>query len=136
MTNRPRAANAIVMSTSPAGEAVHASMAVMLLNARTTSLAGVVACLGLGAVMVGAIPVAGQPPPQQVTSDTPEYCSRLLDRISELARSTSAPPSYEVTSLSIEGQRMCKQGQTRGGLLRLRRALALIQQQGDEPEGR
>jgi hypothetical protein len=101
-------------------------MAAMLLNSRATSVAGVVACLGLGAVLAGAMPVAGQPPPQQVTSDTPEYCSRLLDRISELARSTDAPPSYEVTSLTIEGQRMCNQGQTRGGLLRLRRALALV----------
>jgi hypothetical protein len=136
MTNRPLAANAIVMPASPAGEAVGDSMEVMPLNARATSLAGVVACLGLGAVVVGIMPVAGQPAPQQVTSDTPEYCSRLLDRISELARTGHTPPPYEVTSLSIEGQRMCSQGQTRGGLLRLRRALALMQQQGDEPEGR
>jgi hypothetical protein len=108
----------------------------MLLNVRIPRLAGAVACLGLGAVLAGAIPVVGQPPPQQVTSDTPEYCSRLLERISELARSTSAPPSYEVTSLTIEGQRMCNQGQTRGGLLRLRRALALVLLNNEEYEAR
>jgi hypothetical protein len=105
-------------------------------NARTTSLVGVALCLGLGVVLTSAVPVAGQPSPQQVTSDTPEYCSRLLDRISELARTTQAPPSYEVTALSIEGQRMCNQGQTRGGLLRLRRALVLLLQGGDEGETR
>jgi hypothetical protein len=136
MTSRVLPANAVVMPASPAGEPIRASMPAMLLNARTTSVAGVVACLGLGAVLVGAMPVAGQPPPQQVTSDTPEYCSRLLDRISELARSTSAPPSYEVTSLTIEGQRMCNQGQTRGGLLRLRRALALVLLNNEEYEAR
>ena len=111
-------------------------MPAMVLNTRATSLAGFVACLGLGAVLVGALPVAGQPPPQQVTSDTPEYCSRLLERISELARSSSAPPSYEVTSLTIEGQRMCNQGQTRGGLVRLRRALALVLLNNEEYEAR
>ena len=86
MTNRLLAANAIVMRGPPAREAAGASVAAMSLNARTTSLAGAAACLGLGAVLAGAVPVVGQPPPQQVTSDTPEYCSQLLDRISELAR--------------------------------------------------
>jgi hypothetical protein len=111
-------------------------MSAMSLSVRTTSLAGAVACVGLGAVLAGAIPVVGQPPPQQVTSDTPEYCARLLDRISELARTAPGPPPYEVTSLSLEGQRMCRQGQTRGGLVRLRRALALMLQRGEEPEMR
>jgi hypothetical protein len=106
----------------------------MTLNARTVSLAGTIACLGVGAALVGAIPVAGQPPPQQVTSDTPEYCQQLLNRISELARMAPAPPPYEVTSLSMEGQRMCRQGQTRGGLVRLRRALVLLRQTGEETE--
>jgi hypothetical protein len=111
-------------------------MGAMLLNVRTTSLAGAVACVGLGVVLAGAMPVVGQAPPQQVTSDTPEYCARLLERISELARTVPGPPPNEVVSLSIEGQRMCKQGQTRGGLVRLRRALALLLLQDEEPEMR
>jgi hypothetical protein len=135
MTQLPPA-NAIVMPGPPAGETACATVAVMSLNVRTTSLAGAVACVGLGAVLAGAIPVVGQPPPQQVTSDTPEYCARLLDRISELARTAPGPPPNEVVSLSIEGQRMCKQGQTRGGLVRLRRALALLMQQDEDPEMR
>ena len=104
-------------------------------HAHTTSLLGAVACFGAAAMLAGVVPVVGQPPPQQVTSDTPEYCSRLLDRISELVRTAPAPPPYEVTSLSVEGQRMCKQGQTRGGLVRLRRALVLMLQSGGESEG-
>jgi hypothetical protein len=102
-------------------------------HARNASLAAMAACLGLGAALAVAMPVAGQPPPQQVTSDTPAYCMQLLSRISELARTAPMPPPYEVASLSMEGQRMCHQGQTRGGLLRLRHALALLMQKGEEP---
>ena len=76
-------------------------------------------------------PVSGQALPQQVTTDTPEYCLQLLDRISELARIAVNPPQ-EATSLSAEGQRMCNQGQTRGGILRLRRALVLLRQKAGQ----
>ena len=77
--------------------------------------------------------MVGQAPPQQVTSDTPEYCLHLLDRVSEMVRVAAAPPPQEVTFLSSEGQRMCHQGQTRGGILRLRRALMLMLHPGDAP---
>jgi hypothetical protein len=103
----------------------------MFRKARTTSLAGAAALLGLGGVLLGAMPVVGQSPPQRVTSDTPEYCMRLQDRVSELVRLASAPPPREVTSLSSEGQRMCDHGQTRGGILRLRRALMMMLHHGD-----
>ncbi len=85
--------------------------------------------------MLGAVPVVGQsqPSPAQVTSDTPEYCLQLLDRVSEMVRVAEAPPPQEVTSLSSEGQRMCDQGQTRGGILRLRRALVLLMHQDGSP---
>lgn len=102
-------------------------------TSHTAGFAGVATCLGLGVVLLGAVPVAGQSQPQRVTSDTPEYCLKLLDRVSELVRVASAPPPQEVTSLSSEGQRMCDQGQTRGGILRLRRALMMMIHQGDEP---
>ena len=102
----------------------------MALSIRMTGLAGGVICLGLLAVMLGAAPVSGQQRPQQVTSDTPEYCLRLFDRVSELVRVVESPPP-EVTSLSSEGQKMCDQGQTRGGILRLRRALLMLTQQGE-----
>ena len=95
-------------------------------SVRTTGIAGTATCLGLVAMGIIAMPVAGQSPPQQVTSDTPEYCLQLLDRVSEMVRIAPAPPPQEVSSLSSEGQRMCDQGQTRGGILRLRRALMLM----------
>jgi hypothetical protein len=84
--------------------------------------------IGLGAatLWLGMMPVDGQAPPQQVTSDTPEYCLHLLDRVSEMVRGAAAPPPQEVTFLSSEGQRMCHQGQTRGGIMRLRKALLLM----------
>jgi len=118
-----------------------ASLRGMIPSVRNGCVAGMLSGVGLGAVLLGAgllgaAPVAGQPPPQQVISDTPEYCLRLADRLSELARAAPNPPPYEVTSLSIEGQRMCNQGQTRGGLLRLRRALALMLQAGNDTDDR
>ena len=85
--------------------------------------------LGVATAWLGAMPVAGQSPPQRVTSDTPEYCLHLLDRVSEMVRIAGSPPPQEVTFLSSEGQRMCDQGQTRGGILRLRRALMLMMHQ-------
>jgi hypothetical protein len=87
-------------------------------------------CLGVATAWLGAMPVVGQPPPPQlVTSDTPEYCLHLMDRVSEMVRAAGSPPPREVTFLSGEGQRMCDQGQTRGGIMRLRRALVLMMHQ-------
>jgi hypothetical protein len=77
------------------------------------------------------MPAGGQPAPQQVTSDTPEYCLQLLDRVSEMVRGAPRPPPQEVAFLSSEGHRMCDHGQTRGGILRLRRALVLMMQQNE-----
>jgi hypothetical protein len=74
-------------------------------------------------------PVSGQPAPQQITTDTPQYCLVLLDRVSELVRGLPSPPPQEVTNLSAAGQQMCDQGQTRGGIMRLREALVLLQAQ-------
>lgn len=75
------------------------------------------------------LPAAGQPQPAQITTDTPEYCLHLLDRVSELVRVKAHPPQ-EVTELSSEGERMCNQGKTLGGIMRLRRALVLLEHQG------
>ena len=61
-----------------------------------------------------------------VTSDTPEYCDVLLNKITGLSRANAMPPPTEAAMLSEEGERMCVRGQTRGGVLRLRRALAIM----------
>jgi hypothetical protein len=97
---------------------------------RTYGLAGAASCLGLAAILFGAAPVVGQQRAQMVTSDTPEYCLKLFDRVSELVRVADTPPPQEVTALSSEGQRMCDQGKTRGGIMRLRRALILMTHEG------
>jgi hypothetical protein len=75
-------------------------------------------------------PVISEEPVAHVTTDTPEYCLQLLDRVSAMVNVASAPPPSEVTSLSTEGQRMCDHGQLRGGIARLRRALLLLQHPG------
>ncbi|HQT78294.1 MAG TPA: hypothetical protein PLD10_14665 [Rhodopila sp.] len=72
--------------------------------------------------------VAGAP--VEVTSDTREYCQHLLDRVSDMVRLSAAPVPPEVTTLSAEGERLCDHGQPKGGILRLRRAL-MIMEQGD-----
>lgn len=84
-----------------------------------------VAGLGAGLMLTSIGPVIGQQA-AVVTTDTPEYCLSLLDRVSELVRAASTPPPAEVTSLSSAGQQMCNQGQTRGGIMRLRRALMIL----------
>ncbi len=71
--------------------------------------------------------------PAVVTTDTPEYCQKLFDRISQVIHTSAAPPPVEVASLSTEGERMCNDGLTRGGILRLRRALLLLEQRSVTP---
>ena len=97
----------------------------MFLTARYAGLASLTALIVVFA-LGGQTPVAGQSPAQRVTTDTPEYCLQLLDRVSEMVRLAATPPPQNVTQLSSEGQKMCDQGQTRGGILRLRRALMLM----------
>ena len=89
------------------------------------------AALCLGFILVVAPgPVTGQTA-VEVTTDTPEYCLHLLDMVSTMVRQAEQPPPRDITDLSSEGQRMCDHGQTRGGIMRLRKALALMQRSGD-----
>ena len=92
--------------------------------------------LGLGLLLLCGVRVASagdESLPAVVTTDTPEYCQKLFDRISQAIRATTAPPPVEVASLSTEGERMCNDGLTRGGILRLRRALLLLEQGSATP---
>ncbi len=82
---------------------------------------------GLGLVSLGLGMQAGaQSVPVEVTSDTPAYCLRLLDEVTDLMRTAAVPTPPEVTRLSADGQRMCDEGQTRGGIMRLRQAWVLM----------
>ncbi len=91
--------------------------------------------------MISATPVGAQVPavqvkPMQLTTDTPEYCLHLLDRISDQVRLATAPVPREVTILTTEGQRMCAHGQIRSGIARLRSAVMMMMERNDGPARR
>jgi hypothetical protein len=102
--------------------------------ARSFTTAGLLVALGvLPSISAGPIAAraqAAQASPMVVTSDTPEYCLQLLDRVSEMVRLAAEPVPREVTDLTTEGHRMCAHGQTRSGIMRLRSAL-MIMEKGD-----
>ncbi len=100
---------------------------------RILGSAGLMACLGL-LVLGFAMQAGAQSVPMEVTSDTPAYCFRLLDEVSGLVRTATTPPPPEVTRLSADGQRMCDEGQTRGGIIRLRRAWVLMTHPDERPD--
>jgi hypothetical protein len=116
----------LVMRKPRLGEGAAPILPSMNTPARLYALLAVPLSLGLGFAVIPTR-VAGQATPAQVTTDTPQYCLQLLDEVSELVRVRTNPPE-EVSNLSTEGQRMCDQGQTRGGIMRLRRALILLRQ--------
>jgi hypothetical protein len=94
--------------------------------------AGLLLVIGLAGSVV-AQPAASDAP-MEVTSDTPEYCLQLADRLhSSMVRVAAAKMPREVPSLSNEGQKMCANGQTRGGIMRLRKALLLLMQDETPP---
>lgn len=59
----------------------------------------------------------------QVTTDTPEYCGQLAG---EIERKPDAPA--EVRELTEEGTQMCRHELVKGGLIRLRRAGAILRE--------
>lgn len=65
--------------------------------------------------------------PMEVTTDTPEYCEYLLNRINELVRLAKQPAPGNVLVLRTAGQDMCADGQTRSGIMRLRSALMMME---------
>jgi phosphohistidine phosphatase SixA len=89
--------------------------------------------LGLAAVLsllpLMSLPPAGaQSTALDVTSDTTEYCERLAAQVTNLVHVSHRPAPAEVADLSAEGSRMCDLGQTRAGIMRLRRAWMLMKQ--------
>ena len=105
-----------------------------MLPARSLTTVGFLIALGaIPSISAGpdsARAQAAQASPMIITTDTPEYCLRLLDRVSELVRLAATPIPREVTDLTTEGHRMCEHGQTRGGIMRLRSALVLMEKGG------
>jgi hypothetical protein len=102
-----------------------------MVRTRAPSFASLFQPLGAWLLISGA-PVSAQVSlvqaiPMEITTDTPEYCHKLLTRIGELVRISTAPIPREASDLTTEGQRMCDHGQTRGGIMRLRSALMIME---------
>jgi hypothetical protein len=84
------------------------------------------------AVMARAQTAGDDIPPTRVTSDSPEFCAQLADQLRhDLRARQPAPVPDEVRMLGHEGNRMCREGHIRPGILRIRRALMLLR--GDTP---
>jgi hypothetical protein len=87
----------------------------------------IVALVGLGAT--ASLSQTAPPPPTtgevRVTTDTPEYCEKLAERV---ARDEKARPDAprQAEELAAEGHHMCDSGLIRGGLVRLRRAWLML----------
>ncbi len=84
-------------------------------------------CL-LGLTVVGSygIDAKAADAPPEITTDSPAYCLQLHDRVETLRLEAAVQPTQEIANLSAEGLRMCGNGLTRGGVMRLRRALAIL----------
>ena len=89
-------------------------------------------------IFLGILPAASSQPalgqtvlvqstPMEVTTDTPEYCQKLLGRINELIQVATRPIPREASDLTAAGRDMCEHGQTRGGIMRLRSAIMIIE---------
>lgn len=89
---------------------------------RAAGLAVLGSCVALGPL--GVPLVDGQTAIDQITTDTPEYCLHLLERLHEAEH--GRPPPQRVALLADEGRLMCDHGQTRPGILRLRRAMQIM----------
>ncbi len=63
--------------------------------------------------------------PQQVTTDTLDYCHQLAARVDQLTSAGPRPPET-VAELSAAGKDMCARGVIRGGIMRLRSAIVLL----------
>ena len=97
---------------------------------RLSGLVLLLVAVGLGSAPSARTQILVQSGPMVVTTDTPEYCQELLLRVADLVRLANAPVPREVTDLTSEGQRMCDHGQTRGGIMRVRSALMMLEKGG------
>jgi hypothetical protein len=63
----------------------------------------------------------------RTTTESLEYCKQLYGQVDDLMRSNAKSSSADqARNLSQEGERLCQHGQTRSGILHLRRAYVLL----------
>jgi hypothetical protein len=77
--------------------------------------------IGVSATLPGALLGRADQTATPVTTDTLEYCHRLA---AELASAQVTPA--DTRQLTTDGLLLCQQGQIRGGILRLRRAMLML----------
>ncbi len=92
----------------------------------------VLVALGLGIApglgLLGHSALADTQVTPKITSLSQAYCDHLSERLEAMILVAHVPPSSEMISLAEEGRRMCDLGHMRGGIMRLRRALMLMQE--------
>jgi len=62
----------------------------------------------------------------KLLTDTEHYCAELSADVEAFRQSLIDPASPAVEELAQEGRRLCAQGEVRGGVMRLRRAMVLL----------
>ncbi|BDG70412.1 hypothetical protein [Roseomonas fluvialis] len=70
-------------------------------------------------VLAAPVPVTGAEPVARVTTDSPDYCRELVQRLAPLPGADKEP----ARSLAEDGMRLCESGHPRSGVARLRRAI-------------
>ena len=94
--------------------------------------AGTLMAAGAGLALLAVTwPASSQSPPEQITTDTPAYCLQLRKEVGRKLPTAPEQMWPELHNLRSEGERMCDAGETRGGIIRLRRALVLIAHPSD-----
>jgi hypothetical protein len=88
---------------------------------RRSALLVILAAFGAGAPFAGIAEDAAR-----VTTDTPAYCDELRAEVEQARARAASAVQAEVTALETEGAHLCRAGQVRGGIIRLRRALTLM----------
>ena len=109
-----------------------------LLPCRSWFARAFAAVLTTATVACTALALAAAPPASNetaarhalvVTSDTSAYCRTLSS-----ALDARAPLPREVSDLKAQGEGMCDQGQVRGGIAQLRRALLVLNRASQQGE--
>jgi hypothetical protein len=75
--------------------------------------------------MAMAQPYPAYRPPPHLTTASAQYCDHLRGELAR-AQDHGAPMPPEAQLLAMEGNRMCDRGHYLGGVVRLRRALAIM----------
>ena len=68
--------------------------------------AGLVCLASIGLMLLVTFWGGAELPPVQITSDTPAYCSQLLQRVGQLTHVASGTPRQEAANLAGEGGTM------------------------------